>query len=75
MQWTVGAFGPQPEVVVEVAVEDAELSDTEIIDDGIPLSQKEYTRNLIVLDPISDDEKLIKWDADVTEEAKRHAFR
>ena len=69
--WTIGVHGPQPAVVVE----DADLSDTEIIDDGIPLSQKEYTHNLIVLDPKSDDEELIKWDDDVHEEAQRHAFR
>ena len=69
--WIIGEHGPQHEVVVV----DADLSDNEIIDDGIPLSRKEYTHNFIVLDPKSDDEELIKWDDDVPEEAQRHAFR
>ena len=50
---------------LEVTMEDVDF-DNEILD-GIPQSQENYTRDLIVLDrPISDDKKLIKWDVDVT---------
>jgi hypothetical protein len=66
--WTIGSYGPQPEVVVE----NADLDDPFI---GIPESQEKYIHQLIVLDEKTVDESEIDWAADVPDEARRHAFR
>ena len=68
MNWTVGDYGPQPEVVME----DAESEDPFI---GIPESQENYIHHLFVLDAKTEDEIEIQWDEDVPQEARRHAFR
>ncbi len=65
--WIIRSSGDSG-AIHEVAMGDADLDD-EILDGGIPQFLENFTRNLIVLNPKSEDEKLIKQVADVHEEA------
>jgi hypothetical protein len=50
-------------------------SDDESFFTSTPTSQADYTDKLVDLPAVTADEKEIKWDDDVPQEARRHAFQ